>query len=100
MFLLLLILGIIGSYFYGINIKWFIIMIGIFLILIIIIIWCILVENRELNLIGEIKGKIKKFLLEEKFWILYYFFLRVLILGFFIGFILINIYNDLKLNNL
>lgn len=75
-------------------------MIGIFLILIIIIIWCILVENRELNLIGEIKGKIKKFLLEEKFWILYYFFLRVLILGFFIGFILINIYNDLKLNNL
>lgn len=72
----------------------------IFSILTIIIIRCTLVENRELNLIGETKGKIKKFLPEEKFWILHYSFLRALILGFFIGFIPINIYNDLKLNNL
>ncbi|HGZ9680949.1 TPA: MFS transporter [Staphylococcus aureus] len=100
MFLSLLISGIIGSYLYGINIKWPIIMTGIFSILTIIIIRCTLVENRELNLIGETKGKIKKFLPEEKFWILHYSFLRALILGFFIGFIPINIYNDLKLNNL
>ncbi|MCL7514787.1 hypothetical protein M8402_14605, partial [Staphylococcus aureus] len=75
MFLSLLISGIIGSYLYGINIKWPIIMTGIFSILTIIIIRCTLVENRELNLIGETKGKIKKFLPEEKFWILHYSFL-------------------------
>lgn len=74
-------------------------MTGIFSILTIIIIRCTLVENRELNLIGETKGKIKKFLPEEKFWYCI-ILLRALILGFFIGFIPINIYNDLKLNNL
>ncbi len=99
MFLSLLISGIIGSYLYGINIKWPIIMTGIFSILTIIIIRCTLVENRELNLIGETKGKIKKFLPEEKFWILHYSFKSVNI-RIFIGFIPINIYNDLKLNNL
>ena len=99
MFLSLLISGIIGSYLYGINIKWPIIMTGIFSILTIIIIRCTLVENRELNLIGETKGKIKKFLPERSFGYCI-ILLRALILGFFIGFIPINIYNDLKLNNL
>ena len=47
MFLSLLISGIIGSYLYGINIKWPIIMTGIFSILTIIIIRCTLVENRN-----------------------------------------------------
>ena len=71
-------------------------MTGIFSILTIIIIRCTLVENRELNLIGETKGKIKKFLPEEKFWILHYSSFKSVNIRIFIGFIPINIYNDLK----
>lgn len=99
MFLSLLISGIIGSYLYGINIKWPIYMTGLFSILTILVILLTLVENVDCNIKSESKRKRKKLLADEKFWVLHYSFLRALILGFFVGFIPINLYIDLKLNN-
>lgn len=46
------------------------------------------------------KGKDKEISTRREVLDIALFFLRALILGFFIGFIPINIYNDLKLNNL
>ncbi|GJF43604.1 MFS transporter [Staphylococcus argenteus] len=99
MFLSLLFSGIIGSYLYGIDAKWPIYMTGIFSVLTIIIVRFTLHESIDRNVNKEVIRKRNKFLVKEKFWILHYSFLRALILGFFVGFIPINLYIDLKLNN-